>query len=169
MTTASNNRLLTKAHHDFSRGLVRFANLKVSNGALSEDLVQDTFTKTWIYLRDTGRIDLMRAFLYHVLSRLIIDEYRKKKTISLDLLAENGFEIEAIDSENIFNVIDGKALMLLINKLPEKYRRVITLRYTEDLSLKEISLITNQSQNTVSAQLHRGLVRLQGFYLWKSS
>ena len=76
MTTASTNWVLTKAHRDFSRGLVRFANLKVNNAALADDLVQDTFLKTLKYLQSNGKIDLMRAFLYHVLNRLIIDEYR---------------------------------------------------------------------------------------------
>jgi len=164
MANVSNNRVLTKAHRDFSRGLIRFANLKVNNAALSDDLVQDTFMKTWKYLQSTGKIDLMRAFLYHVLNRLIIDEYRKKKSISLDLLAENGFELEAVNSEDIFNVIDGKALLLLIKKLPEKYRSVITMRYTKDLSLAEMSAITHQPQNTMSVRVHRGLIKLRALY-----
>jgi RNA polymerase sigma-70 factor (ECF subfamily) len=161
MTTASNNRVLTKAYRDFSRGLTRFANIKVHDKALSDDLVQETFIKTWRYLQGTGKIDLMRAFLYHVLDRLIIDEYRKKKVLSLDLLIENGFELRAVDPENIFDLIDGKTLTVLINKLPLKYRSVITMRYTKDLSLKEMSAVTHQSQNTMSVQVHRGLIKLK--------
>lgn len=66
-----------------------------------------------------------------------------------------------MSSENIFNLIDGKALALLIAKLPEKYRTVITMRYTDELSLKEMSLLTHQSQNTMSMQVHRGLAKLR--------
>jgi len=165
MTKVSNNRVLTKAHCDFSRGLSRYARLKVSDTMLSDDLVQETFLKTWSYLQSSGKIDLMRAFLYHVLNRLILDEYRKRKAVSLDRLTEGGFELAAVDAENILNVIDGKALMALIEKLPEKYRAIITMRYADDLSLKEMSAITHQSQNTMSVQVHRGLVRLQGLYV----
>jgi RNA polymerase sigma-70 factor (ECF subfamily) len=164
MTNALNNWVLTKAHHDFSRELIRFANMKVSNAALSDDLVQDTFMKTWEYLQNTGKIDLMRAFLYHVLNCLIVDEYRKKKALSLDLLVENGFELEAINSENIFNTIDEKALLLLIKKLPEKYRNVITMRYTKDMSLVEMSTIAHRPPNTMSVQVHRGVVKLRALY-----
>jgi RNA polymerase sigma-70 factor (ECF subfamily) len=131
---------------------------------LSDDLVQITFMKTWAYLQKKGKIDLMRAFLYHVLNRLIIDEYRKKKPVSLDLLAEDGVEFAAINSENIFNVIDGKALAVLITKLPPKYRAVINMRYTEDLSLNEMSQRTKESQNTMSVQVHRGLAKLRVLY-----
>ncbi len=165
MTNASNNRILTKAHRDSSRGLSRFAKLKVNDATLSDDLVQETFMKTWKYLQNTGKIDLMRAFLYHVLNRLIIDEYRKKKAVSFDLLAENGFEIEAVNSENILNIIDGKALVLLVKQLPEKYSSVIIMRYTKDMSLAEISAVTRSSQNTTSVQLHRGLIKLRTLYV----
>lgn len=155
---------MTEAHHDFSRGLSRYANLKVNNLALSEDLVQTTFMKTWQYLQTKGQIDLMRAFLYHALNGLIIDEYRKKKTVSLDALAENGLEMEAVGSENIYNIIDGKSLAFLIQQLPLKYRCVIDMRYTKDLSLKEMSAITHQSQNTMAVQVHRGIMKLRLLY-----
>ena len=164
MKRSSNNYILTKAYQDFSRGLSCYATLKVSNAALSDDLVQTTFLKTWTYLQGRGKIDLMRAFLYHALNGLIIDEYRKHKNLSLDALTEGGLELEAISSENIYNVIDGRALILLIEKLPKKYRSVITMRFVEESTLKEISVIAHQSQNTTSAQVHRGLFKLRTLY-----
>jgi len=164
MKRSSNYYILTRAYRDFSRELSCFAARKVNNTALSDDLVQTTFLKTWAYLQSKGKIDLMRAFLYHALNRLIIDEYRKHKTVSLDVLMEGGLELESIDSENIYNVIDRKALVLLIEKLPEKYRSVITMRFVKELTLKEISVIAHQSQNTTSAQVHRGLFKLRALY-----
>jgi RNA polymerase sigma-70 factor (ECF subfamily) len=161
MKKPSNNQILTDAHHDFARGLSRYAHLKISDLALGDDLVQSTFMKTWLYLQKTGKIDLMRAFLYHVLNGLIVDEYRKHKAVSLDALSEAGLELEAVHSENLFNVIDAKALTLLIEKLPAKYRRAINMRYREELSLKEMSARTHESQNAMSVQVHRGLAKLR--------
>ena len=164
MQKQSNSQILIEAHHDFSRGLSKYAHLKISDSALSEDLVQATFMKTWVYLQKTGKIELMRAFLYHVLNRLIIDEYRKHKAISLDLLSDGGFELATIKSENLFNIIDGKTLVALIVKLPEKYRNVINMRFISELSLKEMSFITAESQNAMSVQVHRGLAKLKVLY-----
>ena len=129
-----------------------------------EDLVQDTFTKTWGYLVRGGKIDVMKAFLYHVLNNLIIDEYRKRKTTSLDALFEKGFEPGVDHSERLFNILDGKAALLLIQRLPLKYRRVMKMRYMQNLSLKEIALITGQSKNATAVQVHRGLKKLKQFY-----
>jgi RNA polymerase sigma-70 factor, ECF subfamily len=161
MTTSKNQKILTDAHNDFATGLSRYARLKCGDRALSDDLVQATFMKTWLYLQKTGKIDLMRAFLYHVLNDLIVDEYRKYKPLSLDLLAESGFELKTIVSEDIFNIIDGKALTLLIKKLPVKYRAVITMRYVNELSFKEMSVLTKETQSTLSVQVHRGLAKLR--------
>jgi DNA-directed RNA polymerase specialized sigma24 family protein len=41
---------LSVAHHDFNTKLNSHAYFKVHNHALGEDLVQDTFLKTWSYL-----------------------------------------------------------------------------------------------------------------------
>jgi len=158
------NALLTQAHKDYAKGMNSYSFFKVNNHAKSDDLVQDTFIKTWGYLAKGGKIDIMRAFLYHVLNNLIIDEYRKRKTTSLDVLLEKGYEPSVDNSERIFNIFDGKAAILLIQHLPAKYRTVIRMRYTQYLSLKEISLLTGQSRNAVAVQIHRGLEKLKVLY-----
>jgi len=38
------------------------------------------------------------------------------------------------------------------------------MRYTKDMSLKEMSVATHQSQNTMSVQIHRGLIKLKTLY-----
>jgi RNA polymerase sigma-70 factor (ECF subfamily) len=156
---------LTVAHHDYEKGLNLYAFFKVRDRAVSEDLVQETFTKTWSYLVKGGKIDVMKAFLYHILNNLIVDEYRKRKTTSLDVLLEKGFEPGASHTGRLFNVMDGKAALLLIQRLPEKYQKVMRMRYVQDLNLKEISLLTGQSKNTVAVQLHRGLEKLKLLYI----
>lgn len=156
--------VLTTAHHDYEKGLNARAFFKVGNHALGEDLVQDTFMKTWSYLVRGGKIDVMKAFLYHILNNLIVDEYRKRKTTSLDVLIEKGFEPGKDHQERLINVLDGKAALLLIARLPERYRKVMRMRFVQDLSLKEMSLITGQSKNTMAVQVHRGLEKLKLLY-----
>ena len=156
--------VLTGAHHDYEKALNLHAFFKVPNRAISEDLVQDTFMKTWNYLVKGGKIDVMKAFLYHILNNLIVDEYRKRKTVSLDLLLEKGYEPSVADSKRLFNVLDGKAALLLIQRLPITYQKVMRMRYIQDLSLKEMGLITGQSKNTIAVQLHCGLEKLRGLY-----
>ena len=120
--------------------------------------------KTWMYLVKGGKIDLMKAFLYRVLNNLIVDEYRKHKTISLDVLLEKGFEPSVASSKRLFDILDGKAALLLIQRLPPTYQKVMRMRYVQDLSLKEMALVTGQSKNAIAVQLHRGLEKLKLLY-----
>src|SRR3989344_3265447 len=148
---------LTVAHHDFNKGLNARAFFKTGSRMIGEDLVQETFMKTWAYLIKGGKVEIMRAFLYHVLNGLIVDEYRKRKTISLDVMLEKGFEPSADNPEKMINTLDGKTAFILIKRLPKKYQKVMDMRYVQDMSLKEISGITGQSKNTIAVQVHRGL------------
>ncbi len=156
--------VLTAAHHDYEKSLNTYAFFKLNNSTTSQDLVQDTFIKTWGYLVKGGQIDIMKSFLYHVLNNLIVDEYRKRKVISLDTLLEKGFEPRDDHAEHFTNALDGKAALLLIQRLPETYQKVMRMRYIQDLSIKEMSLITGQSNNTISVQIHRGIEKLKVLY-----
>ncbi len=156
--------LFTIVHNVYGKGLSSYAYYKLNNHNQSKDLVQDTFLKTWKYIVNGGKIEIMRAFLYHILNDLIIDQYRKHKTVSLDALIQKGFEPKIDDSEFIINNFDGKVAILLIKLLPEKYQRVMHMRYVEDLSIKEIALITKKSKNTIAVQLHRGLQKIKKIY-----
>lgn len=162
--TAQQETVLSNAHHDYERALNRYAFFKIHDNALGEDLVQITFMKTWIYLMKGGKIDVMKAFLYHVLNNLIVDEYRKHKTTSLDVLLEKGFEPKIDSAGRVTNILDGKAALLLIQRLPPTYQKVMRMRYVQELTLEEMALITGQSKNTIAVQAHRGLEKLKELY-----
>lgn len=152
------------AHSNFEKGLKKHAQFRLSDSAICDDLVQDTFMKAWMYLVKAGKVDLMKPFLYHVLNCLIIDEYRKRKSQSLDVLLEKGFELGSDDYERTVDVFDGAAAMKLIGKLPVAYQKIMTLRYVDDLSLTEISAITGQTKNTIAVKTHRGMEKLRVLY-----
>ncbi len=164
--TLKQQTILTLAHKEFNKGLNSHAFFKVNNRATSEDLVQETFMKTWKYLVRGGKIETIKAFLYHVLNNLIVDEYRKRKLASLEEMTEVGYEPPVDDTEfkKLFNIIDGKTASLLIQRLPEIYKKIMILRFVKDLSLEEISLITGQTRNTVAVKVHRGLAKLRILY-----
>ncbi|MFA6458959.1 MAG: RNA polymerase sigma factor [Candidatus Paceibacterota bacterium] len=161
--TKQNSDELTVACYDYNKGLNSYASFKLNDSALGEDLVQDTFTKTWAYLVKGGKIVLMKAFLYHILNNLIVDQYRKQnhKMESLDTLAEKGFEPKDEASEHVSNFLDGTAAMRRIAMLPETYRKVMRMHFAQSMPFKEISLITGQTRNAIAVQIHRGVQKLK--------
>lgn len=148
------------AYASYAKGLSRRAQYKVSDRERADELVQDTFLKIWLHIIGLKKIGSMKSLLYYILNHLIIDEYRKKKPVSLEVLAEKGFEVWTDDSERLFNKIDAGFVVLLIPKMTQKYRKVVTLRYVDEQSIQEIADFTGQSKKTVAVQIHRGLEQL---------
>jgi len=156
--------ILTLAYSDHKKALNSHAFFKVNDREMGEDLVQDTFMKTWKYLVKGGKIATMKAFLYHILNNLIIDEYRKHKTSSLDVLLEKGFEPSLDDSERLVDFLDGKVTFLLIARLPVMYQKIMRMKYLQDLTLTEMSLLTGKSKNSIAVQVSRGTKKLKALF-----
>jgi RNA polymerase sigma-70 factor (ECF subfamily) len=103
----------------------------------------------------------MKAFLYHILNNLIIDQYRKNKTASLDTLLDKGFEPSDDESSRFLKILDGKSAVKKIDGLPEMYKKILGMRFIQNLTIKEISQTTGQTKNAIAVQVHRGLEKLK--------
>ena len=153
-----------KAFTDYNDALFRHATLRISNRERAVDLVHDTYTKVWSYIRDGYEIENFRPFLYKVLNNLIIDEYRKKKESSLDALLEiDGVDEGSFDElsettvESLAATIDGAKAFALLDELPGQYKEVIIMRFVDQLGPREISELTEETENVISVRIHRGL------------
>lgn len=158
------------AYEEYSDALFRHALFRLSNRDRALELVQDTFLKTWDYLIGGGDVREYKAFLYRILNNLIIDEYRKKKSSSLDEILEDDTgemdmrlsEGSVRETEEEFDERDSlRAIRARIPELPDTYREVITLRYVDGFSPKEIASLISLSENVVSVRIHRGTQKLR--------
>ncbi len=152
------------AFEEYNDALFRHAMLRISDRERAIDLVHDTFTKVWSYVKNGHAVEQYRPFLYKVLNNLIIDEYRKQREQSLDALlekegvSEGSFsELTEDNTEALAATIDGKQAFGLVETLPTVYREVIVLRFVDGLGPKEISELIEESENVVSVRIHRGL------------
>ncbi len=151
----------TKAYDELSDAIFRHCWFRIGDRERAKDLMQDTFTKSWQYISQGTQVSNLRPFLYKVANNLIIDEYRKKKELSLDGLMAQGFEPGFDEKKNIEQGIDAKLAIGVINQLDEKYREVVLMRYVDELSPKEIAEIIGDSDNNISVKIHRGIKQLK--------
>jgi len=161
-----------KAFEEHADALFRHAFFRLSDRERAYDLTQDTYLKVWDYIVSGGTVRQYKSFLYRILHNLIIDEYRKKKSYSLDELLENENAAPAIEAEmsegstrETEEAFDETVLVekvrARIPELPDDYRTVLTLRFIDDLSIGEIAEAIDQSENVVSVRLHRGIAKLR--------
>ncbi len=153
-----------KAFDEYADALFRHAVYRLSDRERAIEIVHDTYTKVWGYVRGGHEIETYKSFLYKVINNLIIDEYRRRKEYSLDaMLAEEGTDEGAFPELHAGNVdevtfsLDAKQALELLGELPPVYREVITLRYVDGLGPKEISELIEETENVVSVRIHRAL------------
>ena len=153
-----------RAYSDYSDKLFRYCFFKFSNREFSVDLFQETFIRVWEYLFKDKEIDNFQSFLYKTAHNLVIDYYRKKKTVSLDEMSERGFEMSTDEEKKNLDMIDGRLAIEMLKKIPDMYRDAIYMQYVEELSIREIAEILGESENTVSVRIHRGLQKIRAKY-----
>ena len=139
----------------------RHSYFRVHDRELAKDLTQEAFARMWEYLAAGKAVDNKKAFLFRILNNLIIDYYRKKKELSLDAMAESGFDPKGDGHESVEAFALGQEALRAVGGLDENFREVITLRYVNDLSIGEIAEITRESENAVSVRLHRAVKKLK--------
>ena len=153
-----------KSFDEYGDALFRHAVYRLSDRERAIEIVHDTFTKVWTYIRDGHEVGNFKPFLYKVMNNLIIDEYRRRKELSLDaLLSEEGVdegsfaELHEGSVEELTFMLDAKRASELIETLPLVYREVLVLRFIDGLGPKEISELIEESENVVSVRIHRAL------------
>ncbi len=161
-------RTFEKIYQDESDAIFRFCLVRVSNRAEALDITQETFLRLWQSLEAQKEILNNKAFLFTVARRLIIDWYRKKKSLSLDSMmqekdAEGGYEsgMDLATGEDLELGAEGRYLLQKINELTVGHRDPVYLRFVEGLSPEEIAGILGISANAASVRVNRGLQELR--------
>lgn len=146
------------AHAD---ALFRHCLLRVRDRDTAKDIVQEAFSKTWVYMAEGKKIDYIRAFLYRVANNLIVDGSRKKKSASLDaMMDDDGFEPADETLRDPADKPAAREALKMLKSLDEIYRTAITMRYIDEMTPREIASALGVSENVVSVRIHRGIERL---------
>jgi RNA polymerase sigma-70 factor (ECF subfamily) len=143
----------------------------VSNRERALELTQDVFMKAWDSVSKGADIKNWKAFLFRILKNLIIDEYRKNKDSSLDMILEQDgvneghfAELHTDASETIYRLdtqADIKELYDALNTLSDTYKELIVLRHINELSVTEISNILDKPPNNISVGINRAMHALK--------
>jgi len=129
--------------------------------AAAEDITQDTFIKVFQALPNADLDRPFKPWLYRIAVNTAISHLRKVKPVLNDELIQakpsksKGPDELAIDLE-----LQGR-LQSAILKLPLKYRRVVILRYLEEITFRQISEILNIPEGTVKTNFQRAKIILR--------
>jgi|AntRauTorcE11897_2_1112592.scaffolds.fasta_scaffold34315_2 RNA polymerase sigma-70 factor (sigma-E family) len=140
-----------------NRELVRFAYLLTGDPDQAQDVVADVFTKV---LRRWGRttIEQPQAYLRRAVVNTVNSGLRRR-------YLRRRIEGTADGSDRgVLHVGEELALrdevFRALERLPERQRTTVVLRFYEDLSVAETAAVLQVSEGTVKSQTSRALERL---------
>lgn len=142
--------------------LFNFGLKLTSDRELIKDTLQELFTEFWKKrntLSDVQlvKIYLIKSFRYKLLRT--IAKSNKTRTYNLEELLTDMPDLEL--TENELALERQKLLKKQLQRLSERQREVIHLRYFQNLNHEEIADIMNMNYQSVSNLLHRALKKLR--------
>jgi RNA polymerase sigma-70 factor, ECF subfamily len=158
-------------HRRYVASIYRLVRRKLGDALLAEDIAQETFMKA---LRQMDRVDDSFNFggwVHTVARNLCFDELRRRQR---DLRADSGddddtdllaglpstaksFDPVLVQESNEVR----RQVWAVAQRLPEKYRLVLTLRELQDLSYRQIARSLKMSESAVETLLYRARLRFK--------
>lgn len=136
----------------------------------AEDITQEVFIKVWKKIDSFDEEkSSFKTWLFTIARNTTIDYLRKRRPIlftTLDTEDALPFEESITDTEPLPDIqfdatLNSEKIHRHLLELPEQYRSVINLHYTEEMTFDEIGKVLGKPLNTVKSWHRRALIKLK--------
>lgn len=143
--------------------IFRYIFYRVGDHQDAEDLTEQVFLKAWEGIGRYREAVPFRAWIYRIAHNTVIDHYRTRK--DLMSLAENSVipEKNSDMEEKLLAEEKSAQLASAIGRLSPLHQNVLTLRFINELSMKEVAQILDRNIGAVRVLQHRALKAAQAF------
>ncbi len=143
---------------------------KIGDFQIAEEITQDTFIQVYKKLGTLKDPNRFSGWLYVIANRLCTNWIKRNKVkmgrLNMQSL-EDTLPKEIQEASHLHHTETETAnrrqnlVKMLLEKLPESERTVVTLYYLGEMTTKEIGKFLGVSVNTIKSRLHRARKRLQ--------
>ncbi|MBT2681791.1 sigma-70 family RNA polymerase sigma factor [Bacillus sp. ISL-35] len=154
----NSGELIDEIMDKYGKEILQLAFSYVKNKQIAEDLTQEIFVKCYKSLHTFSGNSKFRTWLWRIASNHCKDylkSWYNKNVFATDYQPiYDSIQWDGVEERVIQDEVDGE-LAAAVMDLPADYREVIYLFYFEELTIKEISSITEIKENTVKTRLKR--------------
>lgn len=142
----------------YGQEILQLAYSYVKNKQIAEDLTQEIFVKCYKSLHTYSGKSKFRTWLWKIASNHCKDylkSWYNQNVFTTDYQPiYDSIQSESVEQTVIQDEEDGQ-LASAVMELPVNYREVIYLFYFEEMSIKEIAVVTEAKENTIKTRLKR--------------
>lgn len=152
---------LTVLFDTYYEKLYLFAEKYIYDSDKAHDIVQDVFLRIW---ENAERLVLRLSIQHYLFTSVRNGCLNYLKSLQIEDRNNRKYIEAYIESQNVDMVEDEELLAKIrqvLDELPEKCREVCELRFVEGYKYSEIAIRLGMNENTVKAQLHRGMERMR--------
>lgn len=146
------------------RKVYSWAYRMVGNESIAEEISQEVFIRVMRSQKTYKPLAKFTTLLYTITSRLVFNESRRKSRHPEDEIESEEWQNFADVSNEWMTIMEKEQkreiLERAIQKVPERQRAVLMLRYMDEMSHEEIAGIMEMKIQAVKSLLHRGLQSL---------
>lgn len=132
-----------------------------------DDIVQETYAKL-ISIENFAAIQNVRAYLFRTAHSAAVDRLRRQSVVQLEAVADlDRLQVASDTVTPEDEVVDRNELRLLarmIERLPEKTRRIFVLSRVSERSQKQIAQETGYPESTVEKHIAKAFALLMAAY-----
>ena len=149
---------------EFQDQLFRFAFFRTGCFADSQDIVQDVFIKLYYENGNLHSVNNIKSYLYKSISNACIDYRRKSKKLRFEpidkiVLPVNMHENSAY--HNLIQIEEYNRIEKLLDELPDEQSETIRLKFFDNLSFVEISVMLEVPVTTIKSRFKYGIEKLK--------
>jgi len=170
---AGDNAAFERLVQRYTTPLLSFIYRFLGDHDLALDVLQHVFIQLYTLLPTLRTDKPLKSWLFQVAHNRCLDEVRRKRAIPFSQLEQGNDDDElslltAIPDtrplpEEIAESSDlRRSILQAIDALPPKYRSVVMLRYTRELSFLEIGETLHMPEATAKTYFQRAKVQLRG-------
>jgi RNA polymerase sigma factor (sigma-70 family) len=141
--------------------------LKISKStAVTEDTLQDFFLYIYEHRENLSDLDTIAPYLFTSYKRFLLKVMKKNEKFkhtdfSNEIFVDIQFTAEELITNQETAIFKNKNLSHLLNKLPNRQKEAIYLKYYSGLKALEISEVMGINYQSVVNTLHKGIKNLK--------
>jgi RNA polymerase sigma-70 factor, ECF subfamily len=121
----------------------------------AQDAAQESLVRIWKALASYDQRASLSTWIYAITRNRCLTAIERRRDLASLSDPEFETQVQALDSPQSDPEDHYQLLRELIELLPERYRRTLTLFYYEDRSVGEVASMLGMPEGTVKTNLHR--------------